>query len=44
MPNVPENVCSASAAAETDRNHKLFFGDNAPQSVVDLFTRNQPVK
>jgi 2-polyprenyl-6-methoxyphenol hydroxylase-like FAD-dependent oxidoreductase len=29
---------SASAAAEADRNLKLFFGDNAPQSVVDLFT------
>ena len=29
---------SASAAAEADRNIKLFFNDNAPQSVVDLFT------
>ena len=35
---------SASAAAEADRNHKLFFDDNAPQSVVDLFTNYQPVK
>lgn len=35
---------SASVAAETDRNLKLFFGDNAPQSVVDLFTNDQPVK
>ena len=35
---------SASAAAETDRNLKLFFNENAPQSVVDLFTKYQPVK
>lgn len=28
---------SASAAAEADRNLKLFFNDNSPQSVVDLF-------
>ncbi|MGZ5852194.1 MAG: FAD-dependent oxidoreductase [Hyphomicrobium sp.] len=35
---------SASVAAETDRNLKLFFNDNAPQSVVDLFTNYQPVK
>jgi 2-polyprenyl-6-methoxyphenol hydroxylase-like FAD-dependent oxidoreductase len=35
---------SASAAAEADRNLKLFFDDNAPQSVVDLFTDYQPVK
>ena len=34
---------SASAAAEADRNLKLFFNDNAPQSVVDLFTNYQPV-
>lgn len=34
---------SASAAAEADRNLKLFFNDNAPQSVVDLFVRHQPV-
>ena len=35
---------AASAAAEADRNLKLFFGGNAPQSVVDLFTNRQPVK
>jgi 2-polyprenyl-6-methoxyphenol hydroxylase-like FAD-dependent oxidoreductase len=35
---------SASAAAEADRNLKLFFDDNAPHSVVDLFTDYQPVK
>ncbi len=32
---------SASIAAQTDRNLKLFFGDNAPQSVVDLFSGYQ---
>jgi 2-polyprenyl-6-methoxyphenol hydroxylase-like FAD-dependent oxidoreductase len=35
---------SAAAAAETDRNLKLFFNDNAPQSVVDLFNNYQPVE
>ena len=35
---------SASAAAEADRNLKLFFDDNAPQTVVDLFTNYQTVK
>ena len=34
---------SASAAGEAERNLKLFFDDNAPQSVVDLFTHYQPV-
>jgi 2-polyprenyl-6-methoxyphenol hydroxylase-like FAD-dependent oxidoreductase len=33
---------SASAAAEADQNLKLCFGDNAPQSLVDLFANNQP--
>ena len=32
---------SASAAAEAGRNLKLFFNDNAPQSVVDLFAGHQ---
>jgi 2-polyprenyl-6-methoxyphenol hydroxylase-like FAD-dependent oxidoreductase len=35
---------SASAAAEADQNLKLFFDDNAPQSVVDLFLNFRPVK
>jgi 2-polyprenyl-6-methoxyphenol hydroxylase-like FAD-dependent oxidoreductase len=35
---------SASAAAEAHRVFKLCFGDNAPQSLVDFFTSNQPVK
>jgi 2-polyprenyl-6-methoxyphenol hydroxylase-like FAD-dependent oxidoreductase len=35
---------SASAAAEADRNLKLFFDETSPQSVVDLFTSYQPVQ
>jgi 2-polyprenyl-6-methoxyphenol hydroxylase-like FAD-dependent oxidoreductase len=35
---------SASAAAEADRNLKLFFDDNAPHSVAALFTNYQPGK
>src|ERR1700723_2806615 len=35
---------SASAAAEADRNIKLFFDENSPQSVVDLFANYQLVK
>ena len=35
---------SASAAAEADRNLKLFFDDNAPHSVVDLFTNYIPTR
>ncbi|MET0638693.1 MAG: NAD(P)/FAD-dependent oxidoreductase, partial [Hyphomicrobium sp.] len=34
---------SATAAAEADRNLKLFFNERAPQSAVDLFTNYQPV-
>jgi len=33
---------SAEIAAETDRNLKLFFNENAPQGVVDLFNSFQP--
>lgn len=29
---------SAAAAAEAARNHGLCFDDNAPHSLVDLFT------
>jgi len=35
---------SASAAAEADRNIKLFFDEDSPQSVVDLFSSFQPVE
>jgi 2-polyprenyl-6-methoxyphenol hydroxylase-like FAD-dependent oxidoreductase len=35
---------SASAAAESEGNMKLFFNEKAPQSVVDFFTRHQPAK
>ena len=35
---------SASAAAEAERNLKLFFDDNAPHSVVDLFTNYEHAK
>ena len=35
---------SASAAAEADRNIKLFFDETSPQSVVDLFTKYQSFK
>lgn len=35
---------SASAAAEAGRNLKLFFDENSPQSVVDLFTNYQLAK
>ena len=35
---------SASAAAEAERILNLCLGPNAPQSLVDFFTNNQPVK
>jgi 2-polyprenyl-6-methoxyphenol hydroxylase-like FAD-dependent oxidoreductase len=35
---------SASAAAESDRNLKLFFDENSPQGVVDLFTHYKSVQ
>lgn len=35
-------VRSASAAQQTARNHQLFFGDDTPQSVVEIFTGRQP--
>jgi len=35
---------SAAAAVEADRNIKLFFDENSPQSVVDLFANYQLVK
>ncbi|SFS12199.1 2-polyprenyl-6-methoxyphenol hydroxylase [Granulicella pectinivorans] len=34
---------SASAAEEADRNLKLFFDENTPQSVIDLFTNHQAI-
>lgn len=33
---------SASAAAEADRNMRLFFDERAPHSVVELFSNYQP--
>jgi 2-polyprenyl-6-methoxyphenol hydroxylase-like FAD-dependent oxidoreductase len=35
---------STSAAAEADRNIKLFFNENSPQRVVELFTKYESVK
>jgi 2-polyprenyl-6-methoxyphenol hydroxylase-like FAD-dependent oxidoreductase len=34
---------SASEAAEANDLRELLFGDNAPQSLIDFFTRNLPV-
>jgi 2-polyprenyl-6-methoxyphenol hydroxylase-like FAD-dependent oxidoreductase len=35
---------SASEAPEADRMQEVLFGDNSPQSLLDFFTENQPVK
>ncbi len=35
---------SASAAEEAEEILEVCYGDNAPQSLVDFFTQNQPVK
>jgi 2-polyprenyl-6-methoxyphenol hydroxylase-like FAD-dependent oxidoreductase len=35
---------SASAAADAERTLEMCFGNNAPQSLLDFFTSNQPVK
>jgi 2-polyprenyl-6-methoxyphenol hydroxylase-like FAD-dependent oxidoreductase len=35
---------SASAGPEADRMQEVLFGDNSPQSLLDFFTENQPVK
>jgi 2-polyprenyl-6-methoxyphenol hydroxylase-like FAD-dependent oxidoreductase len=35
---------SASEAAEADRMQEVLFGDNSPQSLLDFFSDNQPVK
>jgi 2-polyprenyl-6-methoxyphenol hydroxylase-like FAD-dependent oxidoreductase len=35
---------SASEAAEADRMQAVLLGDNSPQSLLDFFTDNQPVK
>jgi 2-polyprenyl-6-methoxyphenol hydroxylase-like FAD-dependent oxidoreductase len=35
---------SASEAAEANRILEVCFGDHAPQSLLDFFSRNQPVK
>ncbi len=35
---------SASEAPEADRMQEVLFGDNSPQSLLDFFTENQPVR
>jgi hypothetical protein len=31
-------------APEADRMQEVLFGDNSPQSLLDFFAANQPVK
>jgi len=35
---------SAQFAAESDRNHKLLFGDNSPDSLLKLLTGQEPTE
>ncbi|MCF3132704.1 FAD-dependent oxidoreductase [Streptomyces olivochromogenes] len=35
---------SAQFAAESDKNHQLIFGDNAPASLLDLLTGQEPTE
>jgi len=35
---------SAAEAPEADRMQEVLFGDNSPQSLIDFFTANHPVK
>ena len=35
---------SAQFAAESDRNHKLLFGDNSPDSLLKLLTGQEPAE
>ena len=35
---------SASEAPEADRMQEVPFGDNSPQSLLDFFSDNKPVK
>jgi hypothetical protein len=36
--------CSAAEASEADRMQEVLFGNNTPQSLLDFFAANQPVK
>jgi len=35
---------SAAEAPEADRMQEMLFGDNSPQSLIDFFTANLPIK